>query len=98
MADIGRRDAGPGIHGCAFGQSITRWLGHGLSVSFCRDNLTIIGVPHHYLTQKQSTPKSGSDGSLVVEMLATGFSESHLARHFRHMLGTTPREFRWSQR
>ena len=31
--------------------------------------------------------------------LAVGFSDqSHLARHFRHMLGTTPRDFRWSQR
>ena len=30
---------------------------------------------------------------------ATGFADqSHLTRHFRHMLGTTPREFRWSQR
>jgi AraC-like DNA-binding protein len=30
---------------------------------------------------------------------AAGFSDqSHLARHFRHMLGTTPREFRWAQR
>jgi len=24
--------------------------------------------------------------------------QSHPARHFRHMLGTAPREFRWSQR
>jgi transcriptional regulator GlxA family with amidase domain len=31
--------------------------------------------------------------------VAAGFSDqSHLARHFRQMLGTTPREFRRSQR
>jgi transcriptional regulator GlxA family with amidase domain len=30
---------------------------------------------------------------------ATGFSDqSHLARHFRQILGTTPSQFRWSQR
>jgi hypothetical protein len=26
------------------------------------------------------------------------FDQGHLARHFRHLLGKTPREFRWSQR
>jgi transcriptional regulator GlxA family with amidase domain len=26
------------------------------------------------------------------------FDQGHLARHFRHRLGTTPREFRWSER
>jgi AraC-like DNA-binding protein len=37
--------------------------------------------------------------SLSEVALAVGFSDqSHLARHFRHMLGTTPRDFRWSQR
>jgi transcriptional regulator GlxA family with amidase domain len=31
--------------------------------------------------------------------LATGFSDqSHLARHFRQILGTTPSQYRWSQR
>jgi hypothetical protein len=40
-----------------------------------------------------------TDLSLSKIAYATGFSDqSHLARHFRHMLGTTPREFRWSQR
>jgi transcriptional regulator GlxA family with amidase domain len=40
-----------------------------------------------------------TDLSLSEIAYATGFSDqSHLARHFRQMLGTTPREFRWSQR
>jgi Bacterial regulatory helix-turn-helix proteins, AraC family. len=26
------------------------------------------------------------------------FDQGHLARHFRHRLGTTPREFRWAER
>jgi transcriptional regulator GlxA family with amidase domain len=33
-----------------------------------------------------------------IAFAAGFFDQGHLARHFRHMLGTTPREFRWSQR
>jgi AraC-like DNA-binding protein len=40
-----------------------------------------------------------TDLSLSEIALAAGFSDqSHLARHFQHMLGTTPGEFRWLQR
>jgi transcriptional regulator GlxA family with amidase domain len=40
-----------------------------------------------------------TDLALSEIAVAAGFSDqSHLARHLRQMLGTTPREFRWSQR
>ena len=77
----------------------------GLSVHhFARQFKQSIGVtPHHYLTQKRveraQEMLAQTDLSLSEIAYATGFSDqSHLARHFRHMLGTTPREFRWSQR
>ena len=42
---------------------------------------------------------STTEMPLAEIAMTCGFSDqSHLARHFRHMLGTTPREFRWSQR
>ena len=55
-----------------------------------------------YLTQKRveraQEMLAQTDLSLSEIAYATGFSDqSHLARHFRHLLGTTPREFRWSQ-
>jgi AraC-like DNA-binding protein len=77
----------------------------GLSVHhFARQFKHSIGVtPHHYLTRKRveraqemlaQTPLSLSEIAY-----ATGFADqSHLARHFRYMLGTTPSAFRWSQR
>jgi transcriptional regulator of acetoin/glycerol metabolism len=76
----------------------------GLSVHhFARQFKQSIGVtPHYYLTQKRVERAQQmlvqTDLSLSEIAYATGFSDqSHLARHFRHMLGTTPREFRWSQ-
>jgi len=77
----------------------------GLSVHhFARQFKQSTGVPpHHYLTQKRveraQEMLAQTDLSLSEIAYAAGFSDqSHLARHFRHMLGTTPREFRWSQR
>jgi len=77
----------------------------GLSVHhFAREFKQSAGVtPHHYLTQKRveraQEMLTRSDLPLAEIANATGFSDqSHLARHFRNMLGTTPREFRWSQR
>jgi AraC-like DNA-binding protein len=77
----------------------------GLSMHhFAREFKQSFGVtPHHYLTQKRveraQEMLAQTDLSLPEIAYSTGFSDqSHLARHFRHMLGTTPREFRWSQR
>jgi len=77
----------------------------GLSVHhFARQFKQSTGIPpHHYLTQKRveraQEMLAQTDLSLSEIAYAAGFSDqSHLARHFRHMLGTTPREFRWSQR
>jgi AraC-like DNA-binding protein len=77
----------------------------GLSMHhFARQFKQSAGVtPHHYLTQKrlQRAQKMLAQTDLPLSDIAyaAGFSDqSHLARHFRHRLGTTPREFRWSQR
>jgi AraC-like DNA-binding protein len=77
----------------------------GLSVHhFAREFKQSVGVPpHHFLTQKRveraQEMLAHTELSLSEIAYAAGFSDqSHLARHFRHMLGTTPREFRWSQR
>jgi AraC-like DNA-binding protein len=77
----------------------------GLSMHhFAREFKQSFGVtPHHYLTQKRveraQEMSAQTQLSLSEIAYATGFSDqSHLARHFRHMLGTTPREFRWLQR
>jgi transcriptional regulator GlxA family with amidase domain len=77
----------------------------GLSVHhFARQFKQSAGVtPHIYLTQKRVERAREmlvqTDLSLAEIAFAVGFfDQGHLARHFRHMLGTTPREFRWSQR
>ena len=76
----------------------------GLSVHhFARQFKQSAGVtPHVYLTQKRVERAQEmlvrTDLSLAEIALAVGFfDQGHLARHFRHMFGTTPREFRWSQ-
>ncbi|HVR56424.1 MAG TPA: helix-turn-helix domain-containing protein [Pseudolabrys sp.] len=77
----------------------------GLSVHhFARQFKQSAGVtPHGYLTQKRVERAREmlvqTDLPLAEIAFAVGFfDQGHLARHFRHMLGTTPREFRWSQR
>jgi transcriptional regulator of acetoin/glycerol metabolism len=77
----------------------------GLSVfHFAREFKQSTGVtPHHYLVHKRveraQNMLARTDFSLSEIALAAGFADqSHLTRHFRRMLGTTPREFRWSQR
>jgi transcriptional regulator of acetoin/glycerol metabolism/AraC-like DNA-binding protein len=77
----------------------------GLSMHhFARQFKQSAGVPpHYYLTQKRVERAQEmlvqTDLSLAEIAYAAGFSDqSHLARHFRHILGTTPREFRQAQR
>jgi transcriptional regulator GlxA family with amidase domain len=77
----------------------------GLSVHhFARQFKQSAGVtPHVYLTQKRVERAQEmlvqTDLPLAEIASVVGFfDQGHLARHFRHMLGTTPREFRWSER
>lgn len=60
-------------------------------------------TPHHYLTfarvKRAQDMLARTSFSLAEIAYASGFSDqSHLTRHFRRVLGTTPRAFRWSQR
>src|SRR5499427_7952976 len=77
----------------------------GLSMHhFARQFKQSAGVtPHHYLTQKRLELAQAllTKTELPLSEIAytAGFSDqSHLARHFRHTLGTTPRAFRYSRR
>ena len=77
----------------------------GLSMHhFAREFKQSAGVtPHHYLIQKRIERAqqilAQTDLSLAEIAYTVGFSDQgHLARHFRALLGTTPREFRRSQR
>jgi len=77
----------------------------GLSMHhFAREFKQSAGVaPHHYLIQKRveraQQMLAQTDLSLAEIAYAVCFSDQgHLARHFRGQLGTTPREFRRSQR
>ncbi|TXH33410.1 MAG: AraC family transcriptional regulator [Rhodospirillaceae bacterium] len=77
----------------------------GFSVfHFAREFKQTAGVtPHFYLLQKRvqraKEMLARTNLSLSEIALAAGFADqSHLARHFRRMVGSTPREFRWSHR
>jgi AraC-like DNA-binding protein len=59
-------------------------------------------TPHFYLTKKRVERAQEmlvqTDLPLAEIAYAVGFvDQGHLARHFRHLLGTTPREYRWSK-
>jgi AraC-like DNA-binding protein len=71
---------------------------------FAREFKRWTGVtPHKYLVRKRveraKDMLARTNYSLTEVALAAGFSDqSHLARHFRQVVGSTPRQFRWSQR
>jgi|SRR5580700_209391 AraC-like DNA-binding protein len=77
----------------------------GLSVfHFARQFKHSAGVtPHYYLVSRRVERAkellAGTDLSLSAIAFAAGFSDqSHLTRHFRQIVGTTPGQFRWSLR
>lgn len=60
-------------------------------------------TPHHYVINKRveraQDMLARTNYSLAEIALAVGFADqSHLSRHFRQIVGSTPREFRWLQR
>jgi transcriptional regulator GlxA family with amidase domain len=77
----------------------------GLSVHhFAREFKQSAGVtPHHYLIQRRIERAQQmlvqTELALAEIAYAVGFSDQgHLARHFRGLVGTTPRDFRRSHR
>src|SRR5260370_3042122 len=72
--------------------------------NFARQFKQSAGAPTHvFLTQKRVERAQEmlvqTKLSLAEIAFAVGFfDQGHLARHFRQMLGTTPREFRWLER
>jgi transcriptional regulator GlxA family with amidase domain len=59
-------------------------------------------TPHHYLIQKRVERAQEMLAHTALSLsdiaYAVGFSDqSHLARHFRQLLGVTPAPFRWSR-
>jgi transcriptional regulator GlxA family with amidase domain len=77
----------------------------GLSLyHFARAFKQSVGVtPHHYLVQRRVARAqemlARTELSLAEIALAAGFSDqSHFARHFRQILGSTPGQFRRSLR
>jgi len=48
--------------------------------------------------QKELRSKKAKRPLAEIAFAVGFFDQGHLARHFRHLLGKTPREFRWSQR
>jgi DNA-binding response OmpR family regulator len=61
--------------------------------------MVLIDADGALVTKDELLRLARTDLALSEIAVAAGFSDqSHLARHFRQMLGTTPREFRWSQR
>jgi AraC-like DNA-binding protein len=77
----------------------------GVSVHhFAREFKRSTGVtPHDCLMQKRvdrvREMLARTGWSLSEVAFAVGFSDqSHMARHFRRLVGMTPGQFRWSQR
>jgi transcriptional regulator GlxA family with amidase domain len=79
----------------AFGTSRARV--HEITVCEHSSSASAGVTPHHYLIQKRieraHQKLAQTDLSLAEIAYAVGFSDQgHLARHFRVLLGTTPRE------
>jgi transcriptional regulator of acetoin/glycerol metabolism/AraC-like DNA-binding protein len=71
---------------------------------FAREFRRSVGItPHNYLTQKRVERAqhllAHTNLSLAEISYDVGFSnQSHLTRHFHHLLGVTPGQFRWLRR